>query len=119
MPSKNPTVSTLTAFAKAINEAGASLGRDLSIRQLHTLIVTAAAGERGIDVTQLAQATGSSSAAISRNVRVLGAHHYDRAKGDGLGLLAIELDPMDNRRRIAKPTPKGLEVMASILSHMT
>lgn len=118
MATQYPSVAVLTAFAKALNEAGASLGRDLSIRQLHTLAVVVAAGDAGIDVNKLAQATVSSSAAVSRNVRVLGTHHYDRTKGDGMGLLTIELDPMDNRRRIARPTKRGRDVIAKIMGHL-
>lgn len=118
MTTQHPSVSALTAFAKALNEAGASIGRDLSIRQLHTLAVVVAAGDAGIDVNKLGRVTVSSSAAVSRNVRVLGTHHYNRSKGDGLGLLTIELDPMDNRRRIARPTERGRDVVAKIMAHL-
>jgi len=118
MATQYPTVAALTAFAEALNEAGESFGRDMTIRQLHTLAVVVAAGDSGIDVSKLGQATVSSSAAVSRNVRVMGAHHYDRSKGDGMGLLSVELDPMDNRRRIARPTQKGRDVVAKIMSYL-
>lgn len=118
MATQYPSVAALTAFAQALNEAGTLVGRDLTIRQLHTLAVVVAAGDGGIDVNKLSQVTASSSAAVSRNVRVMGSHHYDRTKGDGMGLLTVELDPMDNRRRIAKPTQKGRDVVAKIMSYL-
>lgn len=109
-------ISSLMGFNKALDYIGTHVGRDITLRQLHTLAVIVAAGPVGIDVTKVGEATQSSAAAVSRNVRVLGAHHYDRSKGEGMGLISIELDPFDNRRRLAKPTDKGLELLKKVLS---
>ena len=111
-------VSALMAASKALDQIGAELGRDMPIRQLHTLVLVVAAGPSGIDVAKLAQLTGSSSAAVSRNVRVLGTYHYDRSKGEGMGLLTVELDMMDNRRRVASATEKGVEIINRFVTTM-
>lgn len=104
------------SFTKALDYIGTQVGRDITLRQLHTLAVIVSAGPVGIDVTKVGEATQSSAAAVSRNVRVLGTHHYDRSKGEGMGLISIELDPLDNRRRLAKPTDKGVELLKKVLS---
>lgn len=107
---------TLSSFAKALDFLGDSAGRDITLRQLHTLAVVAAAGTGGVDVTQLAEQTDSSAAAISRNIRVFGSVHYKKEKGAGLGFVDVALDPFDNRRRIVRITEKGLEVVRKALS---
>lgn len=108
------TVATAAACG-AVDRLGDLLGRDLSLRQLHTLLSVAAAGHAGIDTVALGQLTCSSSAAISRNVRVLGQYHHNRSRGAGMGLVDVSLDPRDNRRRLVRLTERGARVVASFV----
>lgn len=109
------SITALTALVKGFDEIGNVLGRDVTLRQLHTLSLVVAAGDVGIDIQKLGEKSHSSPAAISRNVRVLGQHHYDRSKGDGMGLVDIALDPHDNRRRLVTATKAGKQLMEKAL----
>lgn len=104
-----------SALCSALDLIGEAVGRDITLRQLQTLSTAASAGTLGIDSAKLAEATGSSPAAVSRNIRVLGAHHYDRDRGAGMGMLVVELDPMDNRRRVIKATPECMELLSQVI----
>lgn len=110
-------LSHLLTLNKAIDNVGRRIGRDLALRQLHILGVVVAAGESGIDATKLGEVTETSSSAVSRNVRILGAVHYDK-HSPGLGLVKVELDPMDNRRRVIKATKDGIEVIRAFVASL-
>lgn len=110
------SVTALRSFAKALDFIGETIGRELTLRQLHTLAEVAAAGSEGVDVSVLAERTESSPAAVSRNIRVFGSIHYKREKGAGLGYMEVALDPFDNRRRIVRITEQGLEVVRKAIA---
>ena len=108
-------ISSLQVLRDALDSLGSRVGRDIALRQLHILCAVVAAGEDGIDASKLSRMTDTSSSAISRNVRILGDVHYDK-QSPGLGLVSVQLDPMDNRRRVVKATKEGVEVVRALLS---
>ena len=110
--------SVLMAMGSTLNTLGSRIGRDVTIRQLHILCTVAAAGSAGIDAAKLGEATDSSSSTISRNIRILGALHYDKQR-PGLGLVSVELDPSDNRRRIVRVTKSGMELVRTLVSALS
>lgn len=108
------TTVDISSLRKAAEFLADTMGRDVTLRQIHTLIVVAEAGDAGIDVSELGRRTHSSPAAVSRNVRVLGMHHYDRNRGAGMELLEVTLDPADNRRRLVRIAERGRRTVRAV-----
>ncbi len=66
----------------------------------------------GSTMSELAAATGHSTATVSRNVGALGQIH--RKGMPGLGILSAKEDVMDRRNKRVSVTPKGTRVMATL-----
>lgn len=98
---------------QALEQIAIFTDRDVPLLQVLALLRIAQAGEQGIDQGQLSFELKASSAAVSRTVRALGEVHYLKDR-QGFQLIDIALDPKDNRRRIAKLTPKGRQLLSQI-----
>lgn len=108
----------LLILPRHLDRLADALGRDLSLRALHSLAVIVAAGESGIDPLSLSEATGSSSATTSRNIRILGDVHYSKEHA-GLGLVKAEIDPHDNRRRVLRATPEARKLLQAFVDALS
>lgn len=102
--------SALTEFAKATTV-------DLQVRQVMIFLRIAEAGDQGVDAGRLAEDTGASPASVSRTVRTLGEIHYAK-QHEGYGLVELQFDPTDNRRRIIKLTPDGRALLRTVLGKL-
>lgn len=94
------------ALRKALDVLATETGRELNITQALVLLRIAEAGDEGVDAGRLAEATGASPAAISRTVRILGEVHYLK-QHEGFGLVDLQFDPTDNRKRVVRLTADG------------
>lgn len=111
---------SLRNLTNAVNLIAERIGRDSTIRQLHVLLTVANAGDNGLTTAELADKTHSSLAATSRNIRVLGSGSLTGARGgEGMGLLFLEVDPADSRRRIVTLTEDGVATVREIKRELT
>ncbi len=69
----------------------------------------------GIGVSEVAGKVGVSQSSASRNVAALSDRHW--LKRPGLGLVTLEMNPEDIRRKIVALTPKGIKLVKQ-LSHI-
>jgi DNA-binding MarR family transcriptional regulator len=86
---------------------------ELQAQTIHVLLEVAI--QPGLNMSELMRKTGLSQASCSRNVMLLSDR--DRHDKPGLGLVRSELDPIDNRRKIVRLTPKG-ETLVSQLADL-
>jgi DNA-binding MarR family transcriptional regulator len=109
---------TLTEESRSLRNALAALAEattvDLQVRQVMILLRIAEGGDQGVDAGRLAEDTGASPASVSRTVRTLGEIHYSKEHA-GFGLVEIQFDPTDNRRRVIKLTPDGRALIRTVL----
>lgn len=91
---------------RALDVLAEATGRELNITQVLVLLRIAESGDMGVDAGKLAEFTGASPAAISRTVRILGEVHYMK-QHEGFGLVDLQFDPTDNRRRVVRLTADG------------
>ena len=103
----NTLSTTLDAFKQFTQEP------DVQIQTLQTFLVIALGGNPGLN--ELARRIGLTQPAASRNLRKL----CEAPRGqEGYGLITMELDPLDNRRRIVKLTARGHELVRHIEDSM-
>lgn len=99
----NTLAAALQAFTKFTGEP------DVQVQTVQTFLAIALGGNPGRD--ELAQQIGLTPAAASRNLKKM----CEAPRGqEGYGLITMDLDPMDNRRRIIKLTARGHELMRHI-----
>lgn len=70
----------------------------------------------GITMKDLADEVLMSQSSVSRNVGALGKRH--RYKKQPYGLVVLEEDPIDTRRKTAKLTPKGEKLIQKLWTIM-
>jgi DNA-binding MarR family transcriptional regulator len=99
----NTLSATLDAFKQFTQEP------DVQIETLQTFLVVALGGNPGLN--ELARRIGLTQPAASRNLKKL----CEGPRGqEGYGLIAMEIDPFDNRRKIVKLTTRGHELVRHI-----
>lgn len=89
----------------------------LPLNHVSILLRVAAAGDQGIDAGKLAEVAGVSPASVSRTTRTLGAVHYNK-RHEGFGLVEVQFDPTDNRRRVIRLTADGRALVSDILGKL-
>lgn len=73
---------------------------------VQTLSVLLGVAQKGpVSVNELATLTGLSQSATSRNAAALSDLHW--LKRPGLGLVQLDVDPMELRKKLVTLTPKG------------
>jgi DNA-binding MarR family transcriptional regulator len=81
------------------------------------------AAKPGIHLKEIERATGLSSSAVHRNVRMLSDEHWRKDKEGnylpGHDLVVMVPDPFDSRTRIVSLTPRGRKVMELALDHIS
>lgn len=103
----NTLSATLDAFKQFTQEP------DVQIQTLQTFLVIALGGNPGLN--ELARRIGLTQPAASRNLKKL----CEGPRGqEGYGLITMEIDPFDNRRRIVKLTARGHELVRHIEDSM-
>lgn len=84
---------------------------DVQVQLIQTFLKIVFAGGATANFAELEKSIGVSQAAISRNIKKL-------AKGPretpGYGLIIVELDPYDSRRRVITLSPRGAQ-LASVM----
>jgi DNA-binding MarR family transcriptional regulator len=106
---------TMTGTATALemlHQLGDCMSPEASLRQAMVLLTIAQAGTLGTDSATIERKVGMSAAGVSRTIRVLSDVSYN--KGDGYGLITLELDPTDNRRRVVRLSPTGEKAIAKL-----
>lgn len=115
---KNPKEGSigLRALAKvtAIVRAFQQLNMELPMQQAAALLYIAA--NEGCMVLDMANATGMTQSAASRNIAALGK--WARYGKPGLELIRTEEDPMERRRKLLYLTPKGRNAVQAIIEHI-
>lgn len=88
---------------------------DVQVQTIQTFLKIVLAGGATANYDDIARATGVSQAAVSRNIKKM-------AKGaretTGYGLVIVNLDPLDSRRRIITPSPRGKDLVAVMESRI-
>ncbi len=88
---------------------------DVQIQTIQTFLRIVFAGGATANFEDIARVTGVSPAAVSRNIKKM-------AKGPretpGYGLIIVELDPYDSRRRIVTLSPRGKDLVSAMESRM-
>jgi DNA-binding MarR family transcriptional regulator len=99
----NALAVTLQAFTNFTGET------DVQIQTVQTFLVVALGGNPSRD--ELARQIGLTQPAVSRNLKKM----CEAPRGqEGYGLITMDLDPMDHRRRITKLTTRGHELVRHI-----
>ncbi len=65
-----------------------------------------------ISISDLATLTGLAQSSASRNVAALSEWHW--LKKPGLGLVKLEVDPMELRKKLVTLTPKGKKLVEQL-----
>jgi DNA-binding MarR family transcriptional regulator len=99
----NTLAVALQAFTKFTGES------DVQVQTVQSFLVIALGGNPSRD--ELARQIGLTQAAASRNLKKMCESPRGQA---GYGLITMELDPMDHRRRITKLTARGHELVRHI-----
>jgi DNA-binding MarR family transcriptional regulator len=81
--------------------------------QTCAVFLTVAANE-GISINELADRCGLAGSSASRNVAALSDWHW--LKKPGLGLVVIETDRMDLRKKTVRLTPKGKALIDQLVN---
>jgi|25_taG_2_1085351.scaffolds.fasta_scaffold07634_4 DNA-binding MarR family transcriptional regulator len=84
---------------------------DIGIQAIHMLLEVAR--KPGITVSELIRKTGLSQSSCSRNLALLSAQH--RLGKPGLDLVYTQEDPSERRRKLARLTPKGEELVSLVV----
>ena len=84
---------------------------DIGIQAVHMLLEVAR--KPGITVSELIRKTGLSQSSCSRNLALLSAQH--RLGKPGLDLVYTQEDPSERRRKLARLTPKGEELVSLVV----
>lgn len=72
-----------------------------------------AAVNPGITVLELGKKAGIAKSAISRHMETLGPHNP--AKDIGLGLLSLDYDLMDRRKKLVNLSPTGMKLIDAVI----
>jgi DNA-binding MarR family transcriptional regulator len=88
---------------------------DVQIQTIQIFLRVVLAGGATANFEDLAKASGVSQASVSRNLKKM-------AKGPretpGYGLIVVELDPYDSRRRIISLSERGTQLVAVMEAQM-
>lgn len=87
---------------------------DLSIVSAHTFALVALAGDQGVYQMDLVDRLGVSKAAVSRAIAALSDRRRTTKGQGGYGLVSLEADPDDIRRKFVRVTPKGKKLLSDI-----
>lgn len=99
----NTLAAALQAFTTFTREP------DVQIQTVQSFLVIALGGNPSRD--ELARQIGLTHPAVSRNLKKM----CEAPRGqEGYGLITMDLDPMDHRRRITKLTARGHELVRHI-----
>lgn len=101
----------VASLARVVEALQRDLRQDVEAQTV--LFLLEVAREPGRTLIQLADAVGVAGSAASRNADYLGA---GSARRKGLGLVEIEVDPLDRRFKRVRLTPKGVAVIRRITS---
>lgn len=88
---------------------------DVQVQTIQTFLKIALAGGATANFRDISRATGVTQAAVSRNIKKMAKGPRETA---GYGLIIVELDPYDSRRRIITLSPRGKELVAQMESRM-
>lgn len=88
---------------------------DVQIQTIQVFLKIVLAGGEQISYDSLEKATGVSQSAVSRSIKKMTAG--PRAT-PGYGLITVDFDPYDLRRRIIKLSPRGRDLVAAMESRM-
>jgi DNA-binding MarR family transcriptional regulator len=88
---------------------------DVQIQTVQTFLKIVLAGGATANFDDIAKATGVSQAAVPRNIKKMAE---GPRQTEGYGLIHVELDPYDSRRRIITLSPRGKELAASMEARM-
>lgn len=80
--------------------------------QMGITLLTAALNP-GIPVLELGKRAGLARAAISRHLETLGPHNP--AKDVGLGLVSLNYDLLDRRKKLVHVSPAGMAVIGAVI----
>ena len=111
------TVESKIAVSKALQIMGLfrELNQDMPIGEVVSFLTIATKETQnggGLTVTELGVQGGFSLASASRYMRSLSSKN--RQGGEGHGVVTDLRDPMDDRRKVLRISPKGQEIVASI-----
>ena len=88
---------------------------DVQVQTIQTFLKIVFAGGATANYEDIARSVGVSQAAVSRIIKKM-------AKGpresEGYGLIIVELDPFDSRRRIITLSQRGKDLVAAMESRM-
>jgi len=107
-----------SALYRALQVLTTEIDRDLPITIPLAFLRIAIAGPEGIDQGQLQEELQASGAGMSRAVQTLSRVHWSKTR-EGLDLIERIIDPLDNRRRILRLTPRGERLAAKVSDVMT
>lgn len=89
---------------------------DVQVQAIQVFLKIVLAGGATANFEDIAKATGISQASVSRNIKKM-------AKGPretpGYGLIIVELDPYDSRRRVITLSERGKQLVSSMEARMT
>ena len=85
--------------------------REIPIQTM--LIFLHIARRESVTMAELASWVDLSQASVSRSVGVLSDNHWQKGK-QPFGLIKLEVDIMDTRKKIASISPKGRRVAATL-----
>lgn len=113
----NTTVTTPLLVVSAALEAFREFTKDgdVQVQTIQIFLKIVLAGDASISYVDLEKVVGISQAAISRNIKKLTAGPRETS---GYGLITVELDPYDSRRRIIKISQKGKDLVAAMEAKM-
>jgi len=88
---------------------------DVQLQTIQTFLKIVLAGGATANYDDIAKAAGVSQAAISRNIKKMAV---GTRSTPGYGLIIVDLDPFDSRRRIITLSPRGKDLVAAMESRM-
>ena len=112
----NMMTTEVRAATDFLSKLAATLSQETTIRQAMVLFAVAQAGHSGTDSATLERKLEMSAAAVSRTIRILSTVSYDGSEGHGL--LTLELDPADNRRRVIRINAKGERAVLKMTANL-
>lgn len=119
MPMTKGLVKGINQFKMALWMLSLKAYNELPIQQI-ILFLTVAEGE-GVTMTELHKLTRMNQSSLSKNIKALGTYLMPRKDNPekkelaGLGLVKTEIDIANPRTRMVKLTPKGEELIQSVL----
>ena len=110
----NTKAKSLTTIFKALDALIDQTNESMPLRQALALLSVAIHEEQGelADLREVGKDTGAASAVVSRDL--LGLGKRGRTGKPGLGLIAVQEDYTDLRRRPYGLTPKGRKAIAKV-----